>query len=120
MLAAMLVASGWDGGAKPFALVEVLQLAAMFAVFGFLLGGLPALLSAMWLGRRTFLRGGFGYLEAIATAVVATVLGQVLLALLLGERRGLASGALAFLPVGVSSGVICRALLGRFGWIAAP
>lgn len=118
----MLIANGWgrEGAGKPFALVELLQVAAMLALFGFIFGGLPALLSAAWLARRTFLRGGFGYLEAIATAVVATILGNVLFATMLGEFRNPFTSGVSFVPVGVASALVVRWMLGRLGWIAHP
>lgn len=118
VLMVMVVANGWGGGdgGQPPAIVELLQAAAMFAVFGYIFGLLPALLSALWLGRRTALHGGFGYVEAIATAAAATVVGHALLGILLGESSGLVAGAVAFAPIGVASGIVCRVLLGALGW----
>jgi hypothetical protein len=33
----------------------------MFRVFGYIFGGLPSLISAVWLGRRRLMTGGFGW-----------------------------------------------------------
>ena len=118
VLMVMAVANGWGGGdgGQPPAIVELLQAAAMFAVFGYIFGLLPALLSALWLGRRTALHGGFGYGEAVATAAAATVIGSTLLGLLLGTASSRAASGFAFVPVGVASALLCRLLLGALGW----
>lgn len=122
MIAVMAGANGWGmaTGSPATALLELAQAAAMFAIFGYLLGGLPALLSAIWLGRRSARRGGFGYGEAIATAIVATILGNVLFATMLGEFRNPFTSGVSFVPVGVASALVVRWMLGRLGWIAHP
>lgn len=38
----------------------------------FFLGGPPAFMSALWVGVRTYLRGGFGYIEAMLTGFITS------------------------------------------------
>lgn len=85
----------------------------VLAIFSFLLGGLPALASAIWIGLRTYHRGRFGYLEGLAVALIATV---VLAPVRLPETFDVRQWTLGMLavPLALASALVVRAILGRW------
>lgn len=97
-------------------LVELFNAVAIFALFGYVLGGLPAVLSAAWLGLRTYRNGGFGYGEAVLTAIAATVCFATLF--LARNDWDPFLGALSLVVLTVPSALVVRRLLGRTGWLA--
>ncbi|MFN3869214.1 MAG: hypothetical protein ACK4MF_09135 [Hyphomicrobiaceae bacterium] len=90
-------------------------IAVLAAIFSYVIGGISAVVSAMWLARRTFQNGGFSYRQAIATALVTAGLiirpSWSTLSLDMVERYA------AFGSVAVFSAVVCRFFIGRLGWI---
>lgn len=106
--------------------VEVAQSMVMFAVLGYLMGGLPALISALWLGWRTFLAGDFTRWSAIVTAMMAAF-GFVVFSVVIQTPDGRTEWAprlgdltllyLNFATVSVISAIICHSLLRLLGWI---
>lgn len=97
-------------------LASAVMLAAFAAMFSYIYGGLAALISALWLGTRTYHCGTFGYEEAVLVAVVASCLGGLAMAMLVFEQP---SAYLTFLvmliPASIVSALMCRWLLGRLG-----
>lgn len=54
-------------------LTSYLSVAVFFVLFSHLFGGAQALFTGLWLGARTYWRGGFGYTEAALAALVVSV-----------------------------------------------
>jgi len=92
----------------------------LMVLFSHVVGGIQALLAAIWLGIRTYLRGTFGYGEAVLAALVVSTIwafrfGSIeelsnLPRLLNGDLPG---GGLQLMLIGLSVGsaLICRWLL---------
>ena len=82
--------------------------------FSYIIGGLPALIAAIWLGRRTYLDGGFTYRQAVTTALVASAILHASdipnLSLNLLPKYALVAS------MGVFSAIICRYAVRKVGW----
>ncbi|MBL8566672.1 MAG: hypothetical protein JNM89_13230 [Hyphomicrobiaceae bacterium] len=100
---------GWSGGSLSQIAADVASVVYMFVLFGYVFGVPPALAAAIWLGWRTYRKGGFGYIEAAVTGGLAPV---VYAPFAPGAMFGLA-------PIGLFAALIGRYLLARAGWISA-
>ena len=94
----------------------LLQLYAFFALWGYIIGGLSALLAGVALGARTLRSGTFGYGETVAVSVAAAVAGSVIALSSSSSANSFATVAgllLWLVPLGVVSGLICHFILAR-------
>lgn len=122
MIGIVAVANGWSGeGAERGKLAgDIVGVIALFAVFGYVFGGLPAVVSAAWMARRTFLTAGFTTTEAVVTAIIAGVAGSAGLSLLTGSWQGLGATMLMLVVLSMVAAIVCRLLLFLLGWIERP
>ena len=107
-------------GALQNELLTYLSVVYLMMLFSHFVGGVQAFLAAIWLGIRTFLRGSFGYGEAVLTSIVVSVIWTLrfgnmdaflnLPRLLRGDFEG-GGFPLTLIGLSVASAVICRWLL---------
>lgn len=88
--------------------------ALFFAMFGYLIGGLSAILAGVALGFRMYRNGEIGYGETAIVSALAALIGSVIVFAVPNRDVAAAGGLLVFLvPLGVVSGLVCRFLLAR-------
>lgn len=102
----------------------LLYIAQFVGIFSFVLGIIPALLSGLVLGLRTWLRGTYARLEAALAAFAATGATAAFAVWLsaeplpAAERNAQFFGTWVFLaPLGIAAALVLRAGLSRLGWL---
>lgn len=107
-----IVAGSTGGGFE--ALTDTALLILLGGFFSYFMGGVPALVAALWLARKTYRDGGFSYVQAALTALVSAAV------VLLPEMGSLSAESLRFYAMvsflSLFSALVCRFALGRLGW----
>ncbi len=93
-------------------------------VAAYAIGLVPAVLSSIWIGRITYLRGSFGYGHAVVGAILMTIILPGIVFLMSLAIRGAAIGRpMSYLVVGVVavligilSALTLRWMMGRLGF----
>ncbi|MGE0856208.1 MAG: hypothetical protein AB7L18_09000, partial [Hyphomicrobiaceae bacterium] len=107
-----LVGQALGGTLRQPLLSEIASLGALAGIFSYLFGGLHAVLVSLWLGRQTYLRGGFRRSEALMAALAVSMLAGLLF--MVAGRRGI---VLLQLPAALWAAFATHWLLVRLGWI---
>ncbi|NOT70263.1 MAG: hypothetical protein HOP09_02960 [Hyphomicrobium sp.] len=85
-------------------------------LYGYVFGGVPALLSALLLGWLTARDGTFGYGASALAGAAGAIVGGAGLAVLIKSEDALTPGMAVFLlPFALLSALICRWLIGKTG-----
>lgn len=87
----------------------------------YVLGGVQALGSGLWVARLTYLKGGFSYREAVITALIVSFAFSVVALAIRGASSGPLNNIkflLILLVISVASALICRWLIARLGILA--
>lgn len=124
-----MVALAVDAG-EPASLIGFIQttlgIALVTTLYGFILGGVQALLSGLWIGVRTWRNGWVSYKETALTALAVSLAAAVVLAYALESSAPPQSppihddtlGLSALLAVlSLVSALVCRWLMARMGII---
>lgn len=97
-------------------LADVGSVLLFVLLYGYVFGGVPALLSGITLGWLTARAGTFGYGASALTGALSGIAGGLSLALLIKSQDGLSPGMAVFLfPFALISALMCRWLMGKIG-----
>lgn len=113
-LARMLVAAAGNGlpGLEAGSLATM---ALFLLIYGYVFGGVPAIVAGAALGWLTARRGNFGYGHALLIGALGGAVGGLVLGALVVSQQGVVPGMAVFLtPFAAAAAVICRWLMGIF------
>ena len=100
----------------PQAISGWIMLSAFLALFSYIYGLLPTLMSCLWLGWRIYQHGTVSMTESIATAVAAVFISAVVISALAQDfPKGIIGWLLMMGPPAIFSAFVCRRLLSTFG-----
>lgn len=100
----------------PQAIYGWIMLSAFMALFSYIYGVLPTLMSCLWLGWRIYQNGTVSMAESVCTAAVAGVFAAIVVAAVSGDLfKGIAVLLPLFVPPAIFSAFVCRRLLNTFG-----